>query len=482
VNPHRPSNVVLPPSPADQGSQPRNDTGGKKVFDDIELISRMPGDAEPIPATTIDKNRVVPSSDTPSSTEPMPEKTPSRPANTAATTPESRPVISIVGGKQYSSLEAACSEAKDGTIIELRYNGRRGQSESPIRLTNKENVVIRSAIGFRPMIEFAPSDASSTESRMITVTGGSLQLVNVDVMMTVPNRITADRWAVFSLERPRELQLQEVTVTVVNPSGQTACAIEHKAAPGQVAGNMGIMKNGAPADAPQVALFDCLVRGQCDLFLLKDAVSVKFQVKDAVIALQGLLLHTACQSEMSNSETDRVVLDIDSSTCLAFDGIILTEGGSQLNDHTPPLTVNSRDSVFSCAPAKPLVAMLDAADLMEMQRRFVWNGDRNLYDSMSVFWQLGGRLGLAPTRQFDFNEWRSYWGSGEGPGSVNAPVKWQIRSNERIGPRIGYSDVELDASSATNAGGRLPGAILSKLPPVPGDRAALDEEESKDSE
>ena len=386
---------------------------------------------------------------------------------------QQRPAISIVGGKSYASLEAACSEAKDGTIIELRYNGRRGHAETPLRLTNKENVVIRSGIGFRPMIEFAPVEPiTDAESRMMTVTGGSLQLVNVDVMLTVPERITADRWAVFSLERPHELQLHDVTVTVVNPAGQPACVIEQKAAPGQGVGNMGLMKNGLPVEPPRVAIFDCLFRGQCDLILLRDAVSARFQLKDAVVALQGSLLHACCQSEMNNTENDRVWLELDSVTCLTSDGLVLTEGVNPLNDHTPPLTVTTHDSIFWCLPNRPLVAMMDAGDLMEMQRRFVWTGDRNHYDSVAVFWQLGGRQGPAPSRQLDFDAWRSYWGAGEGTGSVNMPVKWRLTPPDRNWTKIDYSSVELDSSPSPNPANRIPGATLSKLPPAPTDRSA----------
>lgn len=504
-----PGNVASPEHPAAAGVTPKPipnpETGaGKKIFDDLEILSQIPGDTNFVSVPTSEKNKVpqvpeVPSANvpgreapaTPRPVTPRPADMPVTPATVLAGSGESQPVISIVGGKSYGSLEAACSEARDGTIIELRYNGRRGQTETPIRLTNKENVIIRSGIGFRPMIEFAPTDPpTAAESRMMTVIGGSLQLINVDVVLTVPERITADRWAVFSLERPRELQLQDVTVTLVNPANQPACLIEQKAAPGQSVGNMGIMKNGSPVAPPQVGIFDCLVRGQCDLIFLRDAVSARYQMKNSVVAVHGALLHAICQSEMNNSENDRFWLDLESITCLAADGLVLTEGINQLNDHTPPLTVTARDNVFWCAPNRSLVAMLDAADLMEMQRRFEWAGDRNHYDSLAMFWQLGGRLGLAPSRQLDFEAWRSYWGSAEGPGSVNAPVKWRDKSSERSGfsaaiwPQIDYSTVELDAQAMANATNRVAGAALTKLPPAPNDQPipAADVDNEKENE
>ena len=487
VSPVHPAAVgTLPPIPkADPVRPPGSPIGSStgsppKVGNDgTDLVSspmpeknKVPPSLNPLPG----KDPLVETAVNPQSAgNPHPANTTTAlgPAGLSNAADPQRPVITIVGGKSYASLEAACSEAKDGTIIELRYNGRRGRAETPIRLTNKENVIIRNGIGFRPTIEFAPGEPpTDAESRMMTVTGGSLQLVNVDVLLTVPERIAADRWAVFSLERPHELQLQDVTVTVVNPVGQPACVIEQKAAPGQGVGNMGIMKNGLPVEPPRVGIFNSFFRGQCDLILLRDAVSARFQLKDAVVALQGALLHANCQSEMNNAENDRVWLDLDSTTCLTTDGLVLTEGVNQLEDHTPPLTVTTRDNIFWCLPNRPLVAMMDAGDLMEMQRRFMWTGERNHYDSVVVFWQLGGHQGPSPARQLDFDAWRSYWGAGEGTGSVNTPVKWRVKPGDQNWAKVAASSVELDAAPSTNFTNRIQGATLGKLPPVPTDRPA----------
>jgi hypothetical protein len=113
--------------------------------------------------------------------------------------------------------------------------------------------------------------------------------------------------------------------------------------------------------------------------------------------------------------------------------------------------------------------MMDAGELMEMQRRFVWSGDRNQYDSVGVFWQLG-RQGTVPARQLDYDAWRSYWGSNEGTGSVNLPVNWRKKSSNRNWTEIDPASVELDS---TPLSGRVPGATLSKVPSPPGDKPAL---------
>jgi hypothetical protein len=163
-------------------------------------------------------------------------------------------------------------------------------------------------------------------------------------------------------------------------------------------------------------------------------------------------------------------LELDSVTSLTSEGLVLTEGVNPLNDHTPPLTVTARDNIFWCLPNRPLVAMMDVGDLMEMQRRFVWAGERNHYDAIAVFWQLGGRQGPGPSRQLDFDAWRSYWSAGEGSGSVNVPVKWRVKSPDRNWTKLDYAAVELDAGPSPNPANRPSGANLGKLPPVPTDR------------
>ena len=390
-------------------------------------------------------------------------------------------VVSILDGKTYVSLEAACAEAKEGSIIELRYNGSRGEVERPIRLSGKKNIIVRGGIGFRPLIAFAPTEPpnDATQSRMVTVTGGSLELVNVDLTFAIPERITADRWALFSLERPEKLQLHGVAITVANPNAQPACVIEQVAAAGQGLGNVGMMKNGMPAEPPKVSISESLIRGECDLILLREAVPVRFHIKDVLVALQGSLFHAMCQTELTNVESDRVTLELDHTTCLLSDGLILTEGIDNLTDRTPPLLIIANNNILSCGPNRPLIAMKDAGDLMDMQRVFFWKGDRNYYDSLPIFWQLGGRQSAATARQLDFDAWRNYWGGNEGTGSTNAAVVWRTKPFDRSWTKMTSDAVELNTMATANpavngaSDGSNAGVTLSKLPtPAASDREA----------
>ena len=440
--------------------------------------------APPVPSKDESPPAAVASKPVPSVSDPLSTTTAGGPVTVTGQ------VVSILEGKSYGSLEAACAEAKDGSIIELRYNGSRNEVERPIRLANKKNIIVRGGIGFRPTIAFAPTEPPSdaAQSRMVTVSGGSLELVNVDLIFTVPERIAADRWALFSLERPEKLQLHGVTITVANPNGQPACVVEQVAATGQGLGNVGMMKNGMPAEPPRVSISESLVRGEADLFFLRDAVPARFQIKDVLVSLQGSLFHAACQSELANAEADRVTLELDHATCFLSNSLILTEGIDNLPDRTPPLLVFANNNIISCGAKRALVAMKDAGDLMDLQRQFVWKGDRNYYDGLSVFWQLGGRQPSSMTRQLDFDAWRNHWLGNEGIGSSNAVVVWKSKPLERPWTKLTADAVELNAMAtsnpAVNGASDLTnaGATLSKLPVPASDSQPDSDDQQTDTE
>ena len=116
-----------------------------------------------------------------------------------ADSPESP--ISIVSSKDYPdraypTLEAACTAAEDGAIIELRFNGTRDTTEKPFHI-KKKKLTIRAAKGFRPVIVFEPAEipAEGFQTRMVTLTGGSMEFVNIDFLMNVVGEVSTDQWA-----------------------------------------------------------------------------------------------------------------------------------------------------------------------------------------------------------------------------------------------------------------------------------------------
>ncbi|HAA52489.1 MAG TPA: hypothetical protein DCE43_22425, partial [Planctomycetaceae bacterium] len=140
-------------------------------------------------------------------------------------------VISVDGTRQrsYPTLNAALVDAVDGSQIVLRYNGVR--VENPVRVA-KKNITIRGAEGFRPGIEFRPKKTGDgVQPRMITVTAGPLQVINAELRMVVP-RGESTSLAMLSLQRPEQVRLRNVVVTVVNPARHPVTVIELTPEPG----------------------------------------------------------------------------------------------------------------------------------------------------------------------------------------------------------------------------------------------------------
>jgi serine/threonine protein kinase len=381
--------------------------------------------------------------------------------------------IQVVNGKSYDSLEAACTEAAEvGCIIELSYNGLRErngarESERPIRLSNKK-IIIRAAEGYRPTILFAPGDQSfeGSQPHMITVAGGLLELVNVDLVMAVPNRVGSDRWALFSLERPEKVQLKGVTVTLTNPHNKAACIFEQRAPVGQGLDGMGIRKNGMPVVPPELLLNESFVRGVCDFIVLRDPVPARFELKDSVVGVDGNLLQLKLVMDALGMERESISLELEHVTCLLGQSLLSVEGMGGLSEKLPPIFIDARNNVISCGAARPLISMRGLAEFMDFQQSFSWKGDLNFYNNIETFLEISTSQ-LTGNQNLDHVQWKSFWGTNEGVRSINLRV---LKSPEKSFATLTQDDVTLSANSNPAVKGAsdgfAAGAPMKKLPPL----------------
>ena len=381
---------------------------------------------------------------------------------TAATEPI--PAIKVVNGKSYDSLEAACTEAAEvGCIIELRYNGIR-EPERPIRLANKK-IIIRAADDFRPTILFAPNDLGTDGSQpnMITVAGGLLELVNVDLVMAVPNRVGGDRWSMFSLERPEKVKLNGVTITMTNTYNKAACVFEQRAPVGQGLDGIGVRKNGMPVVPPELVVNESFVRGVCDFIVLRDLVPARFEVKDSVVGVDGNLLQLKLVMEALGMERESILLELEHVTCLLGQSLLSVEGMGGLTEKLPPIFIDARNNVISCGVGRPLISMRGLAEFMDFQQSFSWKGDLNFYNNIETFLEISTSQ-LTGNQNLDHALWKSFWGTNEGVRSINLQV---VKSPDKSFSSLTQDDVALSTESKAIRGasdGYAAGAPLRKLP------------------
>jgi len=87
------------------------------------------------------------------------------------------------------------------------------------------------------------------------------------------------------------------------------------------------------------------------------------------------------------------------------------------------------DDIFMTSPGTPLVEQHGAESLAKMRQRFVWNGDRNSYQDIDVFWAARGADSEAAPNAMSFEDWITYWGASRENQPSREPLAWRHAPN-----------------------------------------------------
>lgn len=377
-------------------------------------------------------------------------------------------MITLIGGKSYSSLEAACTEAPDGGVIELKFSGKRVERERPIRLAGKR-ITIRAAKGYRPVVELtAPDDRLASA---LTVVNGSLTLINVDLQLRVSEQTLSERVSMIALVRAEKLQLQNVVLTVINPRLIPAIIVDVVSTPGQSLSTMGIMQDGKVVPPTELVLQQSILRGQATAFGHRDSQPLRANIDESLIAVSDSFF--GLQGTVDNMIDQRQIdLTLYHNTILLGGSLFLIRGTDGYAEGVLPVVASARNNIISCGTGRPLVDLRAAGELVDLRKQFTWKGERNYFDNISVFWNFE-----AATRPpLNFEGWNAFWQSSEVTGSKNHAVSW--RGNWRGLPwhQVDAESAELDAADDFNppvynppqtqgaTDGLDAGAILKELP------------------
>jgi hypothetical protein len=350
--------------------------------------------------------------------------------------------------RRFATLEAACSSVVrvDGAVIELRFNGRR--RETGVKITRK--VTIRAARGYHPVVEFRPTETvlDSYQVRAVWVPSGSLELVGIEIVFAVDETVSADQWALFSLERADLLRLQGVAVTLVNPRQRPLAAIELR--PGAASAMPDMPVAGVPPRPPlEAELTDTLVRGDGDLFVIRHADPVRLAVKQSVVAVQGALLAARGHSELGH-EGAQMELRLEHVTGVLGGGLIRCDLGN-MPRKTLPLHVSASNSIFSNASSAPLIGMTGNSPPQDFRGLLLWVGQNNFYDRYQTLWSIASTESTGRNELWDAVAWRKNWTeAAESNPHFDAVVwnrrQWVTRPMSELGP----GDFSLDRQAAVN--------------------------------
>ncbi len=285
----------------------------------------------------------------------------------------------------YPTLEAACADAPDNAFVELQYDGDQAPAQHPVRISGK-HLRIRAARDFRPTLRFEiPEEriALGREEfvRMLSVSGGSLEIYNIDLKLTVDPKLNVGQWVLLSLTDADHVELHGVTVTLENESLRPAAMIEHT-------------ESVRPAfpDAPpppiRIEAEDCFFRGEGDLILDRTIDAARIRFSNAAVAIDGALLRMEGTDAYDvatdmNSGHD-IELELKHVTALVGDGIAWFDVQSAFS--VPRLVVDAGDSVVSSQG--PLITMQGDLELRDFQDRLEWSDDATYLRGPNAFWQI----------------------------------------------------------------------------------------------
>jgi hypothetical protein len=363
----------------------------------------------------------------------------------------------------YNSLLAACSAAKSGDTIELRYNGRR--VERPLVISNTRLTIVAGS-GFRPIVVFAPDPGKWFGStQMVSVAGGQLSVRDVHWEFNLPPNSPNDR-SLFETQHCELLDFQNCTFTIrAQPPYYAGVAFfDVKAPPGT--GTMDMGGTAADNHVVNINLRNCFARGEATLLRDTDLQPVRFTWTDGLLATSERLFAAEGSSVQPKQEV-RAELSLRHVTAMVNGLVLMTN--SQEEPHQLVVDLRCHDSILATTGTAPLVEQRGSAGIDEFLARFAWSGDSIYFQGFNTFQQVMNPSGQAGSKQLNFDQWRERWqySSTHQFGGQDAVV-WATRpSNSRPYHAHLASDYVLDtgassnpalggASDGSDAGARLP--------------------------
>ena len=351
---------------------------------------------------------------------PLPEEAQTSPLMTLEQQ-ESPVVLWAMGASEpqnYNTLEAACANARSGSIIELHYNGfLKNGLEKPI--TVNKNITIRAAKDFRPVISFSSrTNPDQSDLRMITIREGSLNLVNVDLHLDIQHGVTyptRDHWTLFSVQGPDQLSLKNVTATIQNEGREPATILEMVRGLGDELEKMKMKTAGSSLNINPfvVSLQDSILRGECHAVLIKTARPGRVRVENSLIAVESSLIMNEGSTDMPG-QSNLVEVELKHATIATGSSPFCFSSG-EAQRFLMPVSVSSENSLYILNPTlvAPFVSMTGNTNPVDLRALLSWFGKRNYYHGFELFWTIADDFGSSELTDLDFEGWKNHWSDRE---------------------------------------------------------------------
>lgn len=318
----------------------------------------------------------------------------------------------LKGPRRYSTLAEACSAAKTGDVIELRFDGPR--REFPL-LFHNQRIEIRAGASRRPGLEFKPSAVNlvASDRSMVWVSGGSLKLSDVDLTFDLSDAAPSENWSLFTLEQADALSLEQCSLTVRNATA-TGSTYHDKVAFINIAGGGGgepmvmMPKSMFTLPPTQVVLNNCLIRGEADLLIDRDLRPVDFRCVNALVAISERLF-AAGEGTAMPQEGTRLRITLDHVTALVRKGLCRI-AASEAVPTMPNVELRLEDTkLLTDSADAALVEHVSEAGATSLQTVFHWEAVSTVYEGFQTFWRITPPGSASSREAKDYEQWLELW-------------------------------------------------------------------------
>ncbi len=373
------------------------------------------------------------------------------------------PRISVISSsgenpQNYPTVESALSEAEDGSTIELLYNGTIGTTSEKIWKLNNKSLTIRAGKNsagelYRPVIKFDterfPND---DDPRFITISGGSLDLLDIDLLFHIKNSAAQSEWELFSLNGPDQLRMRRVSVVVDNSSYQDVSLVSLSLQNNSISEDDDINSgSNSSINSLEVRFINCYIAGNCQLISSRHLLPGLINIENSILAIHGPVIHCSGSNNvpMRNQE---LKLTMEHVTCLLQNGLIRMETGD-LPRSVLPLHVSAQNNIFaSWKVDQPLVSMNGKNTREEFRSKLKWIGKKNFYENFQSFWYIQPERISEKTENLNFANWKIAW-KGATTSSMLDKIVWRNDWKKKDVLEIRTGDLELGDNKLNNAKG-----------------------------
>ena len=382
------------------------------------------------------------------------------------------PRIDLADNQRFKTLRAACEAASGGDAIELRFNGP--LEEKPFKLKDLD-ITIRAGEGYQPSIVFRPTsldlDAATYPRNMITVQGGSLTVLGVQLVFRLPQQPANGAWSLFALQQCELVLKQRCLLTVVNATELGGADHEQVSFVSLVAstrnGAMMVDKTLLGDPTPVVIrLFDCVARGEAVFIRGDNLQPFSLDWQNGLLATtETLFTSTGGQMEPRGGKfeihLDQLTANVQSGLCR------LTN--SEDYPYQLKTEIDCKNSILQAASDSVLVEQAGVHAVAVEQERFAWKGGRNAYEGFRTFWKITDLTASEMPESLEYERWLAHWDGAENP-SQRGHIRWrsplaqQRPMNTHMPADYELDDRETVPPSVTADDGKSPGLRAPSLP------------------